>query len=125
MATGVGGAFNSLPGGRSTSELADDILNYVGLPDDPDARKSAMSGVNAAIRQLNTRSWEWSNTYDDITLTAGTFDYSLPRDVNKPMHVERLNSSSQPDGRLWFKDPKTILVEHTRATGNGNPTNYT
>jgi hypothetical protein len=125
MATGLAGIFSPLPGLRSLNELVNDILLFVGLPDDTDAQAAGAKAVKAGIRQLNTRRWRWSQTYDDLTMVASQFDYSLPRDVNQPMHVERLNSSSNPDGRLWYKNPKTFLLEHSRATGDGQPTVYT
>jgi len=125
MGVGLSGSFKPLPATRDTSTIVRDVLLFVKMPSDDDTMLVALAALGSAARHINTRPWRWSLTFDDITTVLSTFDYSLPRDMNQPYNIEKLNSDSKPDGRIAYKDPKTFFLDHSRSTQDGTPSIYT
>jgi len=106
MATGLGTSTYNTPRARTFSELKRDVASYVMMPDQGEALVAAGVGLNNAIRKLNARAWKWSITYTDITLAAGTYDYTLPNDFKDVYAMSYLDTSGNPSDHLGYMQAK-------------------
>lgn len=122
MSTGLGTSTYNTPQARPFSELKRDVASYVQMPDQAEALVAAGVGINNAIRTLNSRTWNWSLTYTDITLASGTFDYTLPNDFKAVRHIELLNSSGDVTQRIGYMNYKEFLQDFQGSTDSVSPT---
>jgi hypothetical protein len=102
-----------------------EILRYVKLPNDAEALDIANDAINGAIRVLNRHVWSWTLVSTDITLVADQRDYTVPSNVKAPRRLFRVNSSSEEDGWLDYKDPQSFMIEHPRVTASRASRVYT
>ena len=125
MPTVVGGGSSQSPGLQTFSTLKTRVSRYVNSPDSSEALTVAGQEINDAIRELNTRTWYWSLSYEDITLTASTADYNLSSNFNAARNLQLLNSSGEPCGTIGYYDPKTFDLQFSSSSGSGSPCAYT
>jgi hypothetical protein len=121
----VVGSSSPTPAVRAFSDLKNEVARYVKAPNDTDALAAAGSCINNAIRRLNTRAWQWSLTYQDITLAASDASYSLAAAFKAPRHAELLDSSGNAKMRLDWALPKNFLEQFEDRSTNGDPHAYT
>ena len=117
-------AWATTPPTESVAMLKKQIAGYVLMPTDPEVLETAEAGIRRAIDRLNTRTWGWSLTYDDIDFLADTPDYGLSSQFKSPRHLELWNSDGRCVGSLGFKEWKTFLMEHQNRVGSSQPCIY-
>jgi hypothetical protein len=125
MSIAVASSTAQTPAVPNFASLKRFVLDYLQQLDSPRNLDAAGRGINAALDRINMRVWNWSITYETLTLVADDADYAVDAAVKKPRKLLRLNSSSERDGWYHFKPPKTFLDEHPSATTSGTPTVYT
>lgn len=94
-------------------------------PNNSEALSVAVDGIVDSIRKLNTSIWQFNLTYQDITLAAGTKEYTLAAAFRAPRHCELLNASNVPVSRLHWQDPKTFNIGFEDRSASGDPNYYT
>ena len=124
MATGVAASWSPSPGVLNLAALRKVVARYVGLPDDDEALEHATDGINDGISKLNSKTWKWTQVFQDITLVLDQYDYNLSSNVKDPSALLKIDTDSEFAGRLEFKRPKTFNVEHS-VSSSGTPTIYT
>ena len=100
------------------------VAGYCLLPTDPEVLETAAAGIRRAIDRLNTKTWNWTVTYDDIDFVVDQTDYALTSWFKSPRNFEIWNTDSKSVGRLAYKDWKTFLVEHQDLTAESEPCVY-
>lgn len=125
MAEAVSGSYAQSPGTSTLSQLKSEVCRYVKAPNDTDALAVAHDGIKEAIRRINMRSWQWMLTSDDITLTAGTADYTMQSTFKAPRSAELLDSSDRTVGFLSYEDPKNFDLLHPDRDTSSWSTHYT
>jgi len=125
MSRGVAASSGFAPAPHTLAALKRDALNYVqGTQDDSDLNALAQRAINNAIDRINSRTWMKVVNKWTITLVADDADYGLPSDYKEPIILLRLTSGSKRDGRLKYKELKTLLTEHPISTQSGTPWFY-
>ena len=126
MALGVAEDDIYIPSPRTYESLKRDVLNYIqGTQDDTDLDSLAGRAINDGIDRINSRTWKKIVEKMDITTVADDDDYPLLLTVKEPMVLLELDSSSNRQGRLEFKDLKSFYTERPNATVSGTPSHYT
>ena len=97
------------PGFETLSFICKMAAGYVLMPDDDEANEIAQAGVRRAIDKLNTRRWNWALTYQDITFTAGTREYTLDTSFKAPRRLMILDTSSNESSRLSYLPWTTFI----------------
>lgn len=113
------------PALRSFATLKSEVAAIAQGSNAPQALAVAASGINFAIRMLNTRYWYWSVLVQSITLSADDGTYTLNAHWKAPRTLMRVNGSSQTDGRIEWQDPKHFNSLWPRRVSSGPPTSYT
>jgi len=115
------------PGARSVSAMVAKVIGYVsGLQTDPDVQKIALDGLNDAIDKINSVTWlEALRGSQTLNQSTSTTDHLLNTDFKKPIHMERLNASGNPDGRYDYTSFKEFMRKYPVATAPADPTAYT
>jgi len=116
--------WTSTPQTETFQTLQKLVAGYVLMPTDPEVLETAAAGIRRAIDRLNTRSWAWAITYDDITFDVDQTEYRLASGFKSPRNFEIWDANSQSVGRLSYKDWKTFLVEHQDITSESEPCVY-
>ena len=123
---GVSSSSSYIPGLKSVQELERLAVSYIqGVQGDDELSEIARSGFDDAIADINSRTWKKLLGSQDITTVVGRASWGLNRDFKDPFHVELLDSSGNPNGRLHHKEWKALLRDHPRADANDCPTYYT
>ena len=125
MAIALPASWAQTPGTRDRSKLCNDVMRYVKLPDDPEAKAVAVDGINEAILTLNTRLWHWAVQTQDIALVADDGDYTLNASFKAPFHATFLDSNDKEVARVHWEDPKTFQRFFYDRTSSGAPNRYT
>lgn len=121
----VTGGSSQTPAPRAFSTLKTDVARYVLLPNDTDALTVAADAINDAIHRLNTEIWQWNMTYQDISLSADTAEYSLSAAFKAPRHAHFLDVSGNYRASLDYWGPKSFDLEFPSITASGDPQGYT
>ena len=123
MADVVGGA-GQAPGNVTYGSLTDEIIRFVSGPtDDPELRAIAQDGILEAIRQLNSRTWEWVLSVTDITLVAGTAEYDIPDNFHQPRSAAFVNSDDKAARKVNWLEPK-MFQDHQAWRGSTGTNRY-
>ncbi len=111
------------------ASLYNEVLSFIGAPDDADATAIAILGLNDAIRRLDSRDWWWTLMVTDVTLTADLVTYALSSDFKAPRHMELLDGNNLINGQIPYMDPKSFDRElsgwGTYGAAAGDPCLYT
>lgn len=122
----VVGSYTESPGQRSLSSLATEVARYVKMPNIPEALQVAKDGINEGIRRLNMVNWEWSLTYQDLTLVADTADYDLAARFRASRMMELLDANGKTlTAPLSFLTPREFSLCYPNRTQSGSPGAYT
>lgn len=114
------------PQATSLSAILRDVLNYVQMPTDPDAKQIAASAVNEGIDTLNQYEWYWTRVYQDITLQQQIRDYELSADFKLHITTELLGLDGLPGFDILHHYPHEMFRDTFRDVGTeGSPCAYT
>lgn len=124
MGYGLPGSTVISPGSASLADIWRYALNYVLAPNDPELQQMVLDAANAAIDKINSRNWEQLVKMQEIALVEDTDEYDLATDFRMPRNCNLLNTESKREGRLSYKQLKTLLHEQPCATQSGDPGEY-
>lgn len=125
MATGVPASVVLTPGAANFAALKREVVDCVQGANDPELLDVAGRALNRAVNKLNTRTWAWSLTRQDITTVASQNNYSVNAAFKKAHKLQLLDSSSKVTSHLVYKEPKVFWDEHSEDTSDGSPCFYT
>lgn len=126
MATSLPLTNARIPGARTLAEMQDYVLGITSTTADSDSLKSVRQFINHGIdRVINSRRWRRITGFQDVVMVTGQATYNLDGNYRDPINCIRLNSSDQPDGRVFYKQFQTFDQDHPVATSSGDPTIYT
>jgi hypothetical protein len=110
--------------------MRDDVMAYIqGDTTDTELQTLTRRALNNAIDKVNSRRWKKLIKTATITLADDTAVYTtsegFPSDFKEPGMLLRLNSSSEREGRIPYKEVVSMTIERPRATVPGTPRYYT
>lgn len=79
---------------RTVGSVIDDLLDYTGGADRPEARARARRALAESVREFNNYAWRFKRKTTDVTFLDETSEYALPaltRDVWKVMFLDSAN----------------------------------
>ena len=113
-----------VPAQRTLTVLIRKTLDYIMSKNDSEIDVVATDAINDGIDEINTRNWRKLIKQDDTAFVADTRTYDLPTDFRAPRSMEKWDSSSKSDGRIYYKELKTLLNENQFSTNSGTPSTY-
>lgn len=116
--------WSSTPGTETFGAIQKSVAGYVLMPTDDEVLDCAAQGIRRAIDRLNTRTWNWLLTYDDITFVENQYDYVLTSWFKSARNFEIWNTSEQSEFRLMYKPWGTFVKEHSDQGAQGDPEYY-
>lgn len=125
MSVAVGTTTAQSPRNKNFGGLKSYVAAYVQGQNLSGVLSDAGMAVNSAIDYLNTTRWNFLHSSETLTLTASTASYTVAADLKRPLKLYRLNSSSERQGQINFKEHGVFFDELHSQTGDGFPTYYT
>lgn len=113
------------PAAQTFANMYGRVNTWLRKPSHTDITTMSKAEVNGAIRQLNSRIWEWSLIAVDITFVTNTTAYDLAAAFKAARSLTLLDSGSNVCGRLEYMDPKSFNDRAIAGNVSGMPEVYT
>lgn len=123
-----GSGFPQSGGNRARADALTELLAYLSLGGDVDARTRAGLAHSAAVREFNSSLWKFNRQVVDVTFDdlATTGEYDLPSDFKRPERAMLLDAAGKERVPLSFFPYEEKVVFLTDETNPGpQPRLYT
>ena len=111
---------------RTFGEAKDELAQYSGGAARSDILVRAGSSYLSAVREFNDIPWKFNRMVDDITLVAGTADYTLENDFRDPMRAIMVDSDSKTrEEVMWVPYQEWVYHLPDQSTTGSMPLYYT
>lgn len=111
------------PSSQPLNTVITSAAGYVLMPVDEEVLDAGLQGVKRAIDRMNTRTWNWSLTYSDVTFVAGTQEYDLDQSFKAPRNLSLRDANGRDRDRLNFL-PWGSFLKDCQWGETGSPEYY-